>query len=121
MTPQQFVHTWKHSQLKEKSGSQSHFIDVCRLVGHPAPHEADPSGESFTFEAFATKQTGYQGYSDVWKKGFFAWEYKGKHAVLKAAYEQLLQYREAWLNPPGRAEKELKQRTLTNLYNQMPT
>jgi type II restriction/modification system DNA methylase subunit YeeA len=100
MTPQQFVHTWKHSQLKEKSGSQSHFIDLCRLVGHPAPHEADPSGESFTFEAFAAKQTGYQGYADVWKKGFFAWEYKGKHANLDAAYQQLLQYRESLYNPP---------------------
>jgi type II restriction/modification system DNA methylase subunit YeeA len=100
MTPQQFVHTWRHSKLKESSGSQSHFIDVCRLVGHPAPHEADPTGESFTFEAGATKQTGYQGYADVWKKGHFAWEYKGKHADLDAAYQQLLQYRESLLDPP---------------------
>ena len=26
-----------------------------------------------------------------------------------------------WLNPEGAAEKELKRRTLTNLYNQRPT
>jgi hypothetical protein len=100
MTPQEFVHRWRHSKLKERSGSQSHFSDVCRLVAHPAPHEADPTGNSFTFEAGATKQTGYQGYADVWKKGHFAWEYKGKHANLDAAYEQLLQYRESLLNPP---------------------
>ena len=29
--------------------------------------------------------------------------------------------RDAWLNPPGAGEAELKQRTLTNLYNQRPT
>ena len=31
---------------------------------------------------------------------FTAWEYKGKHKDLKAAYQQLLQYREALENPP---------------------
>jgi hypothetical protein len=29
--------------------------------------------------------------------------------------------RDAWLNPPGASAAELKQRTLTNLYNQRPT
>ena len=29
--------------------------------------------------------------------------------------------RDAWLNPPGLGEPELKKRTLTNLYNQRPT
>ncbi len=38
--------------------------------------------------------------ADVWKKGCFAWEYKGKHANLDEAYQQLLQYREALENPP---------------------
>ncbi len=37
---------------------------------------------------------------DVWKRGFFAWEYKGKHADLDKAYQQLLQYRESLENPP---------------------
>jgi type II restriction/modification system DNA methylase subunit YeeA len=43
---------------------------------------------------------GSQGWADVWKKGFFGWEYKGKHKDLKAAYDQLLLYREALENPP---------------------
>ena len=30
----------------------------------------------------------------------FGWEYKGKHKDLKAAYAQLLLYREALENPP---------------------
>ncbi len=29
--------------------------------------------------------------------------------------------RDAWLNPPGMAEVDLKKRTLTNLYNARPT
>jgi len=29
--------------------------------------------------------------------------------------------RQAWLNPEGATEKELKKRTLTNLYNARPT
>jgi hypothetical protein len=40
----------------------------------------DPSGQIFTFEAGAQKSHGGQGWADVWKKHFFAWEYKGKHA-----------------------------------------
>ena len=32
----------------------------------------------------------------------------------------LIELREAWLNPPGANVAELKQRTLTNLYNAHP-
>ena len=31
------------------------------------------------------------------------------------------QHSDAWLNPPGASEAELKKRTLTNLYNARPT
>ncbi|MGD2178301.1 MAG: hypothetical protein PVG71_10810 [Anaerolineae bacterium] len=69
------------------------------MLGHPTPAEADPKGHSFTFEAGATKQRGGQGWADVWKKGRFAWGCQGKHADLEAAYQPLLQYREALENP----------------------
>jgi len=36
----------------------------------------------------------------VWKKGCFAWEYKGKHKDLGAALRQLQQYALALDNPP---------------------
>ena len=72
-TPQQFVNKWRQSTLKERSAAQEHFIDLCHLVGHDTPAGADPTGEHFTVEAGAG-----QGWADVWKKGFFAWEYKGK-------------------------------------------
>ena len=40
-------------------------------------------------------------------------------AIAQAARE-LVEKRDAWLNPPGASEAELKQRTLTNLYNKRP-
>ena len=100
MTAQAFVDKWRRSNLKERSGAQEHFIDLCHVLGHPTPAQDDPHGERFTFEKGATKQTGGDGWADVWKKGFFAWEYKGKHKNLGAAYDQLLKYRESLHNPP---------------------
>ena len=100
MTPQTFVNKWLQTTLKERSASQEHFIDICALLGHPTPAADDPTGRRFTFEAGATKQNGGPGWADVWKKGFFAWEYKWKYANLDKAYNQLLQYREALQNPP---------------------
>jgi len=100
MTPQEFVAKWRASTLKESSASQEHFIDLCRMLGHETPAQADSEGTWFTFERGADKSTGGQGWADVWKKGFFAWEYKGKHKDLDAAYAQLLRYCDALLNPP---------------------
>lgn len=100
MTPESFVAKWSKSELKERSACQEHFLDLCHLVGHPTPAEADPTGESFCFERFAEKLDGSDGFADVWKKGFFAIEYKGKRKDLGAAYDQLLLYREDLENPP---------------------
>jgi hypothetical protein len=41
-------------------------------------------------------------------------------AIAEAARD-LVAKRDAWLNPPGISEAELKRRTLTNLYNANPT
>ena len=84
----------------EKKIAQSHFNDLCGLIGHATPLEADPSGTWFTFEAGANKAEGGHGWADVFLRGKFAWEYKGKHADLDKAYVQLCQYREALENPP---------------------
>lgn len=105
MTPAEFIAKWRNVQLTERSASQQHFLDVCDLVGHPKPAAMDKTGESFTFERGAAKKgdgflaTG-QGWADVWKKGFFAWEYKGRHQDLNRAYAQLQQYREDLESPP---------------------
>ena len=100
MTPHEFITKWRASALKERSASQEHFIDLCRLLGEPTPAEADPSGESYCFERGARKDTGGDGWADVWKRHHFAWEYKGRRADLNAAFEQLRQYSLALENPP---------------------
>lgn len=61
---------------------------------------ADPTGEWFTFEKGATKTGGGEGFADVWKKNFFAWEYKKKKRDLNAAMDQLVRYAAALENPP---------------------
>jgi len=95
-----FIAKWHHVELTERASAQSHFIDLCTLVGHPSPVEADPKGEWFTFERGVTKRTGKRGWADVWKRDFFAFEYKGRHKDLNAAYDQLLTYKTALDNPP---------------------
>src|SRR5438128_2314181 len=100
MTLHEFTTKWAGSTRTERAASQEHFIDLCRLLGVPTPNEADPAGEFYAFEKGAEKVTGGDGFADVWKRGHFAWEYKGKRKDLHAAYVQLLQYREALENPP---------------------
>ena len=100
MTPGEFIAKWRASELKERSASQEQFIDLCRLLGEPTPAEADPTGEQYCFERGARKDTGGDGWADVWKRHHFAWEYKGKHADLNAAFNQLRQYVLALENPP---------------------
>lgn len=100
MTVPQFQQKWRGMALKERSASQPHFIDLCRVLGVPTPTDADPTGAFYTFERGAEKSGGGAGWADVWFRGHFAWEYKGQHADLKKAYAQLLQYREDLENPP---------------------
>ncbi len=100
MTPQEFIEKWKSVELKERSASQSHFNDLCRLLGLKDPTTADPKGEWFTFEKGASKTSGGEGWADVWRKDCFAWEYKGKRKNLDAAFDQLLRYSVALDHPP---------------------
>lgn len=80
-----FIARYLGSTLSERSAAQSHFIDLCDLLGEPHPAAADPTGETYTFERGVTKTSGGQGWADVWKKGYFAWEYKKTHKSLDDA------------------------------------
>src|ERR1017187_5395912 len=115
MTASEFKKKWSRYQGKETSGYSEHFNDLCRLLAQPTPAEADPTGsESFCFQKRVVKdaelfdlhetpdasEPAERGFADVWKKGCFAWEYKGKKKNLDEAYRQLLRYRESLLNPP---------------------
>ncbi len=115
MTAAEFKRKWSRYQGKEMSGYAEHFNDLCRLLEQKTPAEADPSGadffcfqkrvvkdaELFNFDASPDAgEPAERGFADVWKKGHFAWEYKGKKKSLEEAYKQLLRYRESLLNPP---------------------
>ncbi len=100
MTPKQFVAKWQNSNLKESAAAQEHFIDLCRMLDERTPAEADPNGAWFAFEKGASKTGGGDGWADVWKRGCFAWEYKGKGKDLGAALKQLKLYQGALDNPP---------------------
>lgn len=100
MTPQQFIQKWKPVSLTERAAAQSHFIDLCALLGHEDPITADPAGEWFAFEKGVTKTGVGEGFADVWKRGFFAWEYKKKKRNLDDALAQLVRYAAALENPP---------------------
>ncbi len=96
----EFIRCWKDSGLTERQGAQSHFNDLCDILNEPHPAHADPKGAEYTFEKHVNKTGEDKGWADVWKRGFFGWEYKGPHKDLKAAYLQLLKYREDLENPP---------------------
>jgi type II restriction/modification system DNA methylase subunit YeeA len=100
MTPETFIKKWQASTLKERSASQSHFNDLCDVLGVEKPTDVDQKGEWYCFERGASKTAGGEGWADVWKKGHFGWEYKGKRKDLTAAYAQLQQYAVALENPP---------------------
>ncbi|ANL38324.1 class I SAM-dependent DNA methyltransferase [Rhizobium phaseoli] len=100
MTPEDFITKWEAADLKERSASHEHFLDLCRLLDVPSPAQADPTGQSYAFERGATKTNGGKGWADVWRRGHFAWEYKGRGKDFDKAFAQLQQYALALENPP---------------------
>ena len=100
MTPIAFVEKWRDNPLTERQASHTHFIDLCHLLGEPAPYDSEADPDSYCFEKGAAKSTGAEGWADVWKRGAFGWEYKGPRKDLTAAYAQLQQYAVALENPP---------------------
>ena len=100
LSPSQFTARWRSSSLPERSAAQPHFLDLCEMLGEPHPAACDSVGERFTFEKYVRRTSGGKGFADVWRRDHFAWEYKGKHKDLKAAYKQLNDYREDLGNPP---------------------
>ncbi len=104
MTPKQFVKVWASTPLGEKQSYQSHFNDLCDMLGHAKPDASGyaENGSPFQFEWSLKKTSGGQGFADVFYGGHFAIEYKtpGKYKDFGDAYNQLLQYRENLNNPP---------------------
>jgi hypothetical protein len=99
---QAFVEKWERVTLNERAVAQSHFNDLCHLLGQQGPIEADPDGTYYRFEKPLTKVGGKAGFADVWRKDRYAFEYKtrGRYIDLRQAYQQLLLYKEDLDNPP---------------------
>ena len=100
MTAEQFVAKWQKIDAKERTASQSHFNELCALLGVKSPSDMGFNEALYTFEKPVEKVTGGKGFADVWYKDHFAWEYKGKRKNLVEAYRQLVAYREDLGNPP---------------------
>lgn len=100
LSPKEFIEKWQGSALKETQSYQTHFDELCEMLGVPKPSDVDPEGTFFCFQQHVEKATQGRGFADVWHKGRFAWEYKGKHKDLDEAYHQLLNYHGGLNNPP---------------------
>ena len=117
MTPTAFISKWRANARNERAAAQEHFLDLCALLDEPTPN-SDPTGAAYAFEKGATKASGGEGWADVWRRGRFAWEYKGKHKDLDAAHRQLLQYAGALENPPLLVTSDIERITIrTNWTN----
>jgi hypothetical protein len=66
-----------------------------------------------------TPTTTFETFPLPWSPGCEPTDDSRVQAIAEAARD-LVAKRDAWLNPPGASEAELKDRTLTNLYNQRP-
>lgn len=100
LSPDAFVKKYATLNANERSAAQTHFNDLCEILGVPKPLDYDPAGVQYRFEKKVLKVAGGKGFADVWWNGKFAVEYKGKGADLQKAYGQLLSYREDLGNPP---------------------
>ncbi len=104
MTPQSFIQQWGAPggvpgpayALNEEHGAQSHFLDLCELLGVPKPG----SVEGYKFEEKGQVIGEKTGYADVFLPGVFAWENKAPGKNLDTALKQLLTYSLALANPP---------------------
>ena len=95
----EFYSMWGASGLSETQGSQSHFRDLCAMLGVDPPPPNDP--DTYTFERPVYDADGeYVGSADVWKANCFGWEYKSPGKSLRNAYTQLRGYQEGLGNPP---------------------
>lgn len=121
MNAHQFAAKWKPVTLKESAAYAEHFNDLCAVLGQPTPAAADPDGTWFTFQKALTTTKDRKGFADVWRRGCFGWEYKGKHKDLRAAYDQLLQYREALENPPLLVVCDLNRFVVRTNFTGFPT
>lgn len=102
MQPHEFAQKWTvgAAHLTERAAYQEHWRDLCDLLGEPTP-SSDQTGNDYAFEKHVKKAgIGETGFVDVFKRGHFIVEYKGKGKSLGKALQQALLYARELGNPP---------------------
>jgi len=103
MTAAEFIAKWGPGgpayALNEEQGAQSHFLDLCDLLGVAKPGSGDADGE-YLFERRSLQLGEARGFADVFYRDHFAWENKAPGRNLDTALRQLQQYSLALANPP---------------------
>jgi len=84
---------------EESASAQQHFLDLCTLIGHPTPAEADPTGQSFTFEAGATRFTAVRAVPTFGRKAALRGSTKASTRI-STSVPAIAPVREALENPP---------------------
>ena len=81
MTPHAFITKWRNVELKERSASQAHFLDLCRLLDIDDPVTADPKRTltnlynarpawlDHAHKALDEAVAGAYGWGDDWRAG----------------------------------------------------
>lgn len=98
MITKQFIEKWHGNPLNERQSYQAHFMDLCALLSVPAP--SPDTANTYCYERGVTKTGSKHGWADVWKQGYFAFEYKAPGRNLGEALKQLMTYALALDNPP---------------------
>ncbi len=122
LDPGDFVQRWAGRPISERAGSQSHFNDLCDMLGVPKPTDNPETDTDYCFEAqtdisaagvystqivdgvpiYQVKASSGKGFADVWMQDHFCWEYKrlDKCKTFEAALVQLKIYKDYLGNPP---------------------
>lgn len=81
LTPEAFLQKYTSLKDNERAAAQTHFNDLCELLGVARPLDHDPEALHYRFEKPVLKVAGGKGFADVWWRGKFGWEYKGKGLI----------------------------------------
>jgi hypothetical protein len=59
MTPAEFYEQWKGRNLTERESSQTHFRELCQLLGVPAPYDVRALDNDYKFDAITAAAGSY--------------------------------------------------------------
>jgi type II restriction/modification system DNA methylase subunit YeeA len=99
---------------------EDYFFGVLQSRAHEAWTLSTCSWMGVGNDPAYNSDTTFETYPFPWPPGHEPQDPPLVEAIAEAARE-LVEKRDAWLNPPNASAEELKRRTLTNLYNARPS